>query len=1665
MKSNFYKLKVFVLATLAVFLTLGSSAQAPTLVYPANGATNVALDADLSWTAPAWNSWTYGYKVTLGTAADPISVLNGQYVDGRNNTNLPIARLTPATTYYWSVASQRGYWWFWSWVDLPSASSPVYSFTTVGVGDMHGYVQDGFGVPVENARVSLMKNNVEWYYAITDHEGAYDIDNAEAFMYDVVVSKPNYNNTILEDVTITADGMVHQNFILQRPILAVTPNPFNVTVNPNELFFSKLNLENKGDGVTTWTASISENGGKILLGEVTGTLEGFKNFDIPLTFKAAGLEAGTVIQAIITVTATPNIEVEVPVTMTVSGTDFNYPVNFTATLVDQITGKVRLTWGTDRSVFQYWSIKRGDVEIAKVQGSPFEEILPTYGTYTYTLQAIYDDGFSAPVTATVEWPNPTLEIATALPLTGEVWKEGELTRTLVLKNTGDGTLTYNFTGLGTFVKSVDPVSGQIAADGQATITLYWDATGLTPEQVYSQNIVLHTNDLAHPTTQIENVLEVHTPALFKGIVTDVTTNKPLVGVVVTANGYETVTLEDGSYSLQVSAGAHDLVFTKTGYMQSTYPAVAIAWNETKTFNEKLRENSYEPAFVDVVVNALDTEATVNWGDASGLYDIIYDDGAADNFTAWELAGNMNAVKFTPADYPATVNGARIFVGDGSFPENNTGILGAKIKIYILDDDGANGMPGTILDKKEVSVNNYGWFTYTGFKNEITAGNFYIAIEQLTSEPNAIPIGVDTDLPTTYRSYSKFVTAGESWKLSPYQDLMIRALVTGSPFPDEDLLTKANTEILVPSAQAGTISKAPVVMPLGGVEGTGTFVMATDLSDNRAVTSYEVVRYDNIDPDLASSTWTIDKRLDTLGGNTLLDKTWAKLTAGWHAYGVRAFYPGNNASVYKISKPVGHLIDAKLTVNVSLTTGECPEGAEITLVGHDYPYMDETFTVPESHQVVIPVVYFGDYTLTATMEGYDDFTIDFTIDADREIKVVLKETKYIPTDLTVDEKTLVANWKAPKFVVFEEKFNGKVFPPKGWQVVNIGHDTTTWEAAPKGEFAQLYTGHYRTSERIDYLITPEMNLTDSESYELRFTSYYRSTWGQKAYVEMSEDCGKTWEKIYQVEESDDDRVAGPNKEIVIDLTEYSGEHGLKSAMFAFVSYDKNHHHKALLWAIDNVTFRKGIDPRNGYGVFLDGALVANVDATTYTFKDLNYGQKYLAGVAGYYSSGYSEMDTYEFTAKYLTPATNLKGVNTVGTDFVKLTWSAPDDGTLTSTKKKVSGLIGYNIYKDGSFLAYVPYPALEYNDLDLNPGTYEYAITAKYDLSYVGIMGTDESLKTAPVKVKVIYGYTLPFVENFDNGYKVNQWTVGDNWRIAGQMGNPLPAAEFNYDPRKTDYSLALTSSWINGTGFTDGEFFLDFDLKLDDINATGKELFVVEVYNGVKWIAIDTTIAKGDMNWVCKHLNITSMAKDKVFNFRFVAKGKNTLDIIYWLVDNIHVYRSCDGPSTLTASVNEAMSDQVQLSWVAPETEVTSYNVYRNDVLIATTLERSYLDADPAISVKGLEVTYKVTAEYATCESEFSNDAHVVITANKDVELNVLGIYPNPSSDVVNIQVTNKVREFTVYNYLGQVVESKAVTSENMQLNVRNYKSGGYLIKFMTQDGDSFTKKFVVANN
>jgi bacillopeptidase F len=152
-------------------------------------------------------------------------------------------------------------------------------------------------------------------------------------------------------------------------------------------------------------------------------------------------------------------------------------------------------------------------------------------------------------------------------------------------------------------------------------------------------------------------------------------------------------------------------------------------------------------------------------------EIAYDDGSA------EEGQEVGAVRFTPAQYPVELRRIRFY---------NWSVESGFNKMWMYDDDGPEGSPGTLL---------FGPITFLGtpqlkwlefelpdsLQTVVEQGDFYIAVRPADRDPLAPPLGQDVDGAPQNRSWA---LDGDTWsQLAPEQgNLMIRVVVDRGAVP-------------------------------------------------------------------------------------------------------------------------------------------------------------------------------------------------------------------------------------------------------------------------------------------------------------------------------------------------------------------------------------------------------------------------------------------------------------------------------------------------------------------------------------------------------------------------------------------------------------------------------------------------------------------------------------------------------------------------------------------------------------------------------------------------------------------------------------------------------------------------------------------------------------------
>ncbi|RLD71699.1 MAG: hypothetical protein DRI87_06600, partial [Bacteroidetes bacterium] len=619
-------------------------------------------------------------------------------------------------------------------------------------------------------------------------------------------------------------------------------------------------------------------------------------------------------------------------------------------------------------------------------------------------------------------------------------------------------------------------------------------------------------------------------------------------------------------------------------------------------------------------------------------------------------------------------------------------------------------------------------------------------------PMAPPVGVDLDVPTVYRSYVK--ANGGEWGASAYNDFMMRAVVSG---PGDNVQALAPEQMIYPAKLSPELYVASTrAFGVPGLQGAGTFSPVIVEHADRDLASYQLYRIDGFDPDAgetpADGTHTLIE--PALSGQQHNDTDFGALDPGFYAYGVIAEYDNGDESDITYSNIVAHLLDNVVTINVTQCDDLSPEGAFVELTGQNFPYQILTGVTDATGVIVFDSVIDGTYDLVVTKEGYMPYVHNnIWIYDDLTIDVVLQELMMPARNLYVEPLTSVATWESPYFVYMEnEGFDaGTDFPPAGWTSETNGEG---WFHTDNGSSSFFYIppgdGWYACSNDdansgndgcCDYLILPEMDLSEAIGFMVQFDAYFTGAYGQMATVEYSLDGGSSWAVAASIPTS----TAWETYQLEID--DLAGE---ASVLLAFHSNDGGAWASGV--AVDNVAAYYGKEPV-GYYVYLDGGFVAETagDVMTYQYQNLTYGQAYTAEVRALYSCGVSDPIFYTFTSGYLYPPRNLMDEYVYNTNEVPLFWNPPmtvagpapsfsniDDGEVVGTTNhsikaapaseysggSTPGTIEFSGFRDGHTAYFMNTTNDEFYSMDMSDYSYSLIGSTVIDASAGDFMNNE-----------------------------------------------------------------------------------------------------------------------------------------------------------------------------------------------------------------------------------------------------------------------------------------------------------------------------------------------------
>jgi hypothetical protein len=141
---------------------------------------------------------------------------------------------------------------------------------------------------------------------------------------------------------------------------------------------------------------------------------------------------------------------------------------------------------------------------------------------------------------------------------------------------------------------------------------------------------------------------------------------------------------------------------------------------------------------------------------------------------------------------------------------------------------------------------------------------------------------------------------------------------------------------------------------------------------------------------------------------------------------------------------------------------------------------------------------------------------------------------------------------------------------------------------------------------------------------------------------------------------------------------------------------------------------------------------------------------------------------------------------------------------------------------------------------------------------------------------------------------------------------------------------------------------------------------------------------------------------------------------------------------------------QISLSWTAPvNNDGKGYNVFRNDTLLnlVPLVNSTYTD-NPVATGKQ---TYCVKVVYPAGESDaVCTDALVMLGIPENRIL--VNVYPNPATELINIETAIEFSQVNIFNILGQEVYSCRTQGKNLKILTEGFKHGVYVLQIIFEN-------------
>ena len=196
----------------------------------------------------------------------------------------------------------------------------------------------------------------------------------------------------------------------------------------------------------------------------------------------------------------------------------------------------------------------------------------------------------------------------------------------------------------------------------------------------------------------------------------------------------------------------------------------------------------------------------------------------------------------------------------------------------------------------------------------------------------------------------------------------------------------------------------------------------------------------------------------------------------------------------------------------------------------------------------------------------------------------------------------------------------------------------------------------------------------------------------------------------------------------------------------------------------------------------------------------------------------------------------------------------------------------------------------------------------------------------------------------------------------------------------------------------------------------------------------------------------------------------------------------CDSVVTLHLTINHPLAEHIEA------TACDSYEWNGETYTESGTYEKTFTASNGCDSVVTLQLTINESVQYSFTETATSpytwngteytetgdytqnftaeNGCDSIVTLHlnilsgiSDIDNSAITIFPNPTSDILNITSTETISEIEIVNVMGQVVYRKEINGENAVCDVEGLTAGVYVVRIFGTDTNSILEQRKVVKN